>query len=163
MVSQLYAVRSRGGFVWMGCDGRRAWIEVPEEIASWVTTDSPGQERTSFVTELMSHGMAWPASPGHYFGGTGVWTRPGCRGSSATPRSDVGRDQQQNSGWGGGLYHTMCRVGATPCFPFLQRSTFCEHDDKAGPVGRCCRFTTPRARLARVPMVLSVCGWPSRC
>lgn len=132
----------------------------PGDCAPWVTTDSPAKERTSLLAELMkpaSRVVAWTSRPSH-FGGTGVWTAPDCRGSSAAPRSDVGREQQ-DSGWGGGLYHTICRVGATPSSPFLQRATFCEHGDKAGPyLGRCCRFTTPRARLALVPTFLSVCG-----
>lgn len=40
-------------------------------------------------------------------------------GVQPQPRTDVGRDHQQNSGWGRGLYHTICRVGATPSSLFF--------------------------------------------
>lgn len=154
----LFAVRSRGsllcGLVGVGSGPRG-------DCAPWVTTDSPAEERTSLLCrthEPANRVVAWTSRPRVTLEELVFGLHPIAVGVQPRHQSDVGREQQ-NSGWGGGLYHTICRVGATPSSIFLQRATFCEHGDKAGPsLGRCCRFTTPRARLALVPTFLSVCG-----
>lgn len=97
---------------------------------AWVTTDSPGQERAPSITAFtrtMMGGMA--LGTGDYFGGTGVWTGTGCRGSSAAPRERRGmRPGEIEMGERGvGPCHTMFWVvDGTPILSLV-------HGDKAGP------------------------------
>lgn len=89
---------------------------------------------------------------------------PTAVGGSAAPTARCGMRPADFEMGREGYITRFAGWGATPSSLLLQRATFCRHGDKAGPLGRRCRFTTPRARLARVPTVLvPVCRLVSWC
>lgn len=106
----------------------------------------------------------------HFFGRNWCldwYSVPGAAGSSAAPRHGGWRDE--TTGWQDGLeegyiasQHDVPGGGHTFLvlpFTFSNELRFASSTIRLGFPGRCCRSTTPRARLARVPVFLGpVCG-----
>lgn len=137
----LYAGRSEGLCVdWMdGMEGsgvdrvpRRQSAWSGDDRFAWASANSPPRYRTHEPVSCQA---------GYHFGGTGVWTGTGLPvvRSSAAPSLRHGmRPAEFRSIWGrGGLYHTICRVGAAHLLLLLpslfsNELRFASTVDKAG-------------------------------